>query len=127
MGMFDEIKCEVPLPDGWSGLMQTKDFECDMSLHTITADGRLVLEILERYEDVPKEQRPHPHADDDSLLGLCGCLKRITSQKESDFHGVITMYGSEEIGTDDKGYPRYKSHRYRAKFTDGRLVEIVLA
>jgi len=31
MGMFDHVRCEVPLPDGFKGEMQTKDFACTLS------------------------------------------------------------------------------------------------
>ena len=42
MGMYDNVTCEVPLPDGYSGAFQTKDFDCCMDRITIRADGRLV-------------------------------------------------------------------------------------
>lgn len=44
MGMFDTIKCEVPLPDpvppekAW---LQTKDFARTLATYTIRADGTL--------------------------------------------------------------------------------------
>lgn len=43
MGMFDYVKCEYPLPDGWkpSGLFQTKDLECALGTYTITKEGRI--------------------------------------------------------------------------------------
>jgi hypothetical protein len=43
MGMFDYVKSEVPLPDGYSGICQTKDFECPyLETYMIRADGRLI-------------------------------------------------------------------------------------
>ena len=27
MGMFDNLKCEMPLPDGFEGVFQTKSFD----------------------------------------------------------------------------------------------------
>lgn len=46
MGMFDCIRCRVPLPDGYSSsdLMQTKDFDCGLFVHEISEDGRLLLD-----------------------------------------------------------------------------------
>ena len=43
MGMYDRIKCELPLPDGWEpDELQTKDFDCLMEQHVITKTGRLL-------------------------------------------------------------------------------------
>lgn len=43
MGMFDDLRCEMPLPapdcDGVS--FQTKDFECNLDLYTIRKDGTI--------------------------------------------------------------------------------------
>lgn len=43
MGMFDDVRCNYPLPDGLvlSGF-QTKDFHCELDLYTITKEGRLM-------------------------------------------------------------------------------------
>ena len=46
MGLFDDVTCQVPLPDGWdaaSARLQTKSFpDPCMQHYTITAGGRLV-------------------------------------------------------------------------------------
>lgn len=148
MGMFDYIRCEAPLPDGWepNGSLQTKDFDCDMVCHVITSDGRLMLERIDETHIVPKAERPYPNEPDDSLLGMCGMLRSEKSQHESQFHGIVNFYGSEYrtadgqpanprggilhqngVATDSiTGEPlKYIWHEYNAKFTDGRLVEIV--
>jgi hypothetical protein len=45
MGMFDNVQSEVPLPDGYSGYFQTKDFDDPyLENYLIRADGRLVHE-----------------------------------------------------------------------------------
>jgi len=138
MGMFDYIRCEKPLPDGW-GLegdvvgLQTKDFDCEMVTHVITADGRLMLERVDRVEEVPKEKRPFPNAEAGTLESICGSISYVKSLHDSAFHGWVHFGGLEEIGRDPdekygpRGRPIYKDHRYRAKFTDGQLVEIVVA
>ena len=139
MGMFDYIRCDYPLPDGWQpvGALQTKDFDCEMVTHVITADGRLMLER--------KAERPYPDAPDDSLLSMCGSVRTECSQHNSNFHGVVNFYGSEYRTMDDQpARPRGTEHHgekvcdyttkeplkqiwheYDAKFTDGQLVEIV--
>lgn len=149
MGMFDYIRCEVPLPDGWdggpSGEMQTKDFDCEMVTHVITKDGRLMLERIDETHLVPKEERPYPDAPDTSILSMCGMLRSEKSIHESKFHGVVNFYGSEYRHMDDRPATpqgtmhdgenvsdyttkeplKHIWHEYNAKFTDGRLVEIV--
>jgi hypothetical protein len=43
MGMFDELQCHWPLPDGGPGADgQTKSLGCSLSRYTITASGRLL-------------------------------------------------------------------------------------
>jgi hypothetical protein len=143
MGMFDYVRCEVPLPDGWEPHdLQTKDFDCELVTHVITKDGRLMLERIDETHVVPKEERPYPN--DDGLLGMCGMLRTVRSQHDSNFHGVVNFYGSEYRTMDDKpATPRGVSHcegratdyttgeplkhiwhEYNAKFTDGQLVSI---
>lgn len=143
MGMFDYIRVEVPLPDGWQpDELQTKDFDCELVCHVITHDGILMLERIDNTEIVPKEDRPYPN--DDGLLGMVGSLKHEKSLHDSHFHGIVNFYGSEYRNLDDTpaspngvchgpdgvtelqtGVPlKHIWHEYNAKFTDGRLVEI---
>lgn len=46
MGMFDEIRCQAPLPDGYDASnewFQSKSFpDCCLCRYTITATGRLI-------------------------------------------------------------------------------------
>jgi hypothetical protein len=129
MGMFDYVRCEVPLPDGWAAdELQTKDFDCELVTHVITKEGRLMLERIDSTEFVPKEERPYP--TEDGLMGMCGMLRCTKSLHDSSFHGVVNFYGSETLGYeppqpgDQFRRPIYKSHDYHAKFTDGQLVSI---
>jgi hypothetical protein len=42
VGMFDDLTCEMPLPDGKPAIpFQTKDLDCELNQYTITPDGRL--------------------------------------------------------------------------------------
>jgi hypothetical protein len=116
MGMFDYIKCEVPLPDGCEStcIFQTKDFESVLATHTITADGFFFDDGC--YVHIPKEDRLHPEADEMSFKGMLGCIKWVPKIKRlDDFHGWFNFYGSDKDGI---------WHEYSAKYTDGNLVEI---
>lgn len=143
MGMFDYIRCEMPLPDGWNGHeLQTKDFECDMVTHVITKEGRLMLERIDEIHLVPRAERPYP--TEDGLLGMWGMMRTVKSLHDSNFHGVVNFYGSEYRTIDDQpATPNGVAHQggsvcdyttkeplkrvwheYNAKFTDGNLVSI---
>lgn len=47
MGMFDYVRCDVPLPDGWKGELQTKDFNCEMVEHLISNGGLISIECVD--------------------------------------------------------------------------------
>jgi hypothetical protein len=47
MGMFDYVRCGVPLPDGFEGELQSKDFDCAMS----TIEGDRLFWIDQRRSD----------------------------------------------------------------------------
>ena len=136
MGMFDYLRCEVDTPDGWkpeNGLFQTKDFDNQLVTITITADGRLLQEVITDTEVVPKEERPYPDAPDDDFRSLIGSIRTITrTEVIPDFHGIVHFYGTETVSktpdpTSVLGVRReLKFHDYQAKFTDGKLVEIKL-
>jgi hypothetical protein len=96
MGLFDYIVCEVPLPDGFTGELQSKDLDCYLLTHVITRDGRLLLEHLDRI-DYELETR-------------------FTSRRDANFHGALNFYGDcgkREAGT-------YEWHEYNAKFVHGQ-------
>lgn len=114
MGMFDYVRCEVPLPDGFTGELQTKDLQCDLVTHVIREDGMLVVEKIDQRLTVPKNERTYPDAADDSFLALAGSVRTVKSQHVSDFHGWLNFYGGSHGDW----------HEYRAKFTDGHLVKI---
>jgi hypothetical protein len=131
MGMFDYIRCEKPLPDGFAGELQTKDFGCEMVTHVITSDGRLMLDDGHN-EIVPEEDRPYYGTEkwDHPLFKICGSVRRVPKYIDANFHGIVYFGGLETIGFEPderwgpRGRPIYKGHDYRAKFTDGNLVGI---
>lgn len=108
MGLFDDVTCEYPLPDGVSvprGGFQTKSMDDPyLDDYKITAEGEL---WLLHYELVPSglpesEFRP---------------FKRVNEewQRVDDFRGEIRFYG------DIDG----KWHEYSALFDGGRLLSIL--
>lgn len=116
MGLFDYVRCEIPLPDGFTGELQTKDIDDPfMNTHIITKDGRLMMEVLVRTESVPKSERPFPDAEEGSPAEIYGSVRFIREQKDANFHGLLNFYGGG--GSEDW-------HEYEAKFTDGQLVSI---
>ena len=96
MGMFDDVVCEVPLPDGKPGKhFQTKDFEAPyLEKYTITADGRL-------FRDKPWWERKKDDPPDPS---------------DMNYHGTLNFY---DYNTETKDW-----REFNAKFTDGQLVAI---
>lgn len=117
MSMFDYVRVCVPLPDGYvpsrEDNFQTKDFDCSLTTVWMREDGRLLIEDFE-YEDVPKEERPYPN--DTGIKGIFGCLRKINLRwRDLEFHGWFVFYD----------YVDGVSHEYKAKYTDGKLMEIV--
>ena len=116
MGMFDYVRSEIALPDGFAGELQTKDLDCDMTVALIRADGRLLIEDSE-WEAVPKAERPYPDAPDGSIEALAGSMRTVNRRwRDLQYHGDLSFYGYEQ------GKPG--AHEYKARFTDGQLVRI---
>lgn len=115
MGMFDWVKVKMPLPDspGNDIDFQSKDTEDQFLTHyTITADGRLTKPKITRYED-----RSDPKAEGFmSVLGMATPI--IDGEVEIPFHGYIHFH---HYNNKTREY-----WNYRAKFTDGKCVEITL-
>ncbi len=110
MGMFDYIKCEYPLPDGWNGELQTKDFDCEMVTHIITADGRLMLEGI-------IESKFH------GIVNFYGSEYHSLNDQPARPKGV--SHGPDGVKDYTTGEPlKHIWHEYNAKFTDGKLVSI---
>lgn len=96
MGMFDDVRCEVPVPgepQPKHPQFQTKDFECYLDSYTIKADGTLWRKERDDGEESAPLQVP--------------------------FHGLLNFYTYEGGGhrNADPGI----WFEYEAKFTDGKL------
>jgi len=124
MGMFDNIKCEYPLPDKPIGARnwQTKSFGDGMvggfmDNYTITPEGKLILHKC-TYETVPEEERPYygtPDWDKNLLMQICGSMKSTPLEDEDqEYHGVINIY----TNTSNNEWVEYD-----IKFTDGVVTE----
>ena len=118
MGMFDTLYVNLNLLPitseeqeflGEDCSFQTKNFDCELTEIYITDEGELKINRFE-YEDVPKEERPHPN--DEGLLGLAGSIRRINERFETiSYHGIINFYTS----VNDVWYEFY------ANFDNGKL------
>lgn len=142
MGMFDSITCNYPLPgltDPSSINFQTKDLECLLTRYTITREGRLIKHYVE-YEECPEVQRPLDGTPEwNGWPGkLLGCLRvKASSERDIDtnYHGWLEFYGDRrsgdlllidpESGRDLLNPVRGEWFEYRAKFTDGRIVDLI--
>lgn len=114
MGMFDEIRVELPLPDDtpvsdtW---YQTKSLDNALSQYVITANGELYEEVWDReWEE-----------DAESFFG--GKYKLIKGSYRRDyltnFHGDIRFYSCTPENSIDRTW-----RDYYARFTNGKLQEM---
>ncbi len=124
MGMFDYLRCDVPLPDGRiepGPVWQTKDSPCEMGLVVISADGRLLYQEA-HYESVPEEQRPYYgkpewNGERSGIWRACGSMNRVIDRVyDADYHGDVRFY---RCGNDTSDWEEYS-----ARFTDGQLSRI---
>jgi hypothetical protein len=125
MGMFDNVYCNQPLPDGFisrSGF-QTKDFDRAMETYTITPDGHLMHRFIDHYDPVPEGEWKYVGTTDplEKIWHEASKEKAVYAERDVNFHGWFRFYAGE--GKREDGTWRW--HEYRAKFTDGQLVKIV--
>lgn len=95
MGMFDELRCEVPIPVGQSRVFQTKDIQewCQLEEYVLSQDGRLL-----KVGD--------------------GCGNKIEPPEDLGFDGDVCFYDFEEPQKAEGWL------EYRATFRGGQCVEI---
>lgn len=112
MGMFDYVKCEYPMPEGFEDVQdaahQTKDLECYMTNYLITREGRLV-EHRRFYEDHPTETRRDAILKRDVPVRV----RNGESFTDLDFHGDLD-FGTFNTETSE-------SVDLLARFTEGCL------
>lgn len=127
MGMFDNVKCEYPLPDAphvvQKEVFQTKSFGDGftggfMDDYTVTKDGKLIWN-KKTYEYVEEEDRPYygkSEWEKHGLYRLMGSLRSVHEEDiEKDFHGVLNIY--TEVGR--------VWYEYNIEFTNGKVSRII--
>ena len=152
MGMFDNFRCEIPLPDGWTPgkTLQTKDFDCDMRTITLNAQGRLVddgrpwhsgevteAEFKRIEEQVAETRRLLPDYMPGKTYTIVPEERIAALAREIPFHGMVEFYGDEpappgatgaiggrHVSDSGEDLGPWVFHVYVAKFTDGLLQEI---
>ena len=139
MGMFDNLRCEYPLPDAAAQNFdfQTQSLDCLLDDYVITKEGRLVKHYVD-WEATPEEERIVPEDLTGSVWeGLWG-RTRVEAGSERDidtnFHGWLNFCGNRtreirainlKTGEDElHPGPPPEWFEYNAKFTGGTLVEI---
>ncbi len=104
--MYDELICEMPLPDGFkpTDKFQTKSLDNVLDQYTITAEGELWCEPYPWVETESANRKP----------------ERVLYHGWISFHtGSITPYDREKPNARLQAWLEYD-----AKFTDGKCVEI---
>ncbi len=97
MGMFDTVRCQLPLPDLKDPAhveFQTKSLYCHLDDYIITKAGRLI---------------------------LVGGIKGSGADLDVHYHGMLNFYGTKD---QKQGYNPENWYEYDAKFTDGTLVNV---
>lgn len=130
MGMFDEIKCEWPLPvEGANALTyQTKDTPsqfCD--LYMIRADGTLWHQDYDTEDQsvAGKWMAEHPGEalpeKMDIIENYCGCISRVNERwaQVVDFKGTVCFYGNITPGVRGR-------LEWAARFESGKLAAVTL-
>ena len=117
--MFDEIKCEYPLPDAGSVInFQSKSLNCLMDKYKVTLDGRLIFH-KEIWIPVPEQDRPFygkPEWDNKDIYRLFGCLKSVPQgDEDTHYHGILNIYTTE----------KYYLYEYDLIFTNGNLEKVL--
>jgi hypothetical protein len=89
MGMFDQLRCHVPLPVEavQDHVFQTKSLDCTLANYEITPEGRLLEERFD-YED-------HSSPDQSILQRLQSSMVAVNRRWEAvDFTGEVEFYTS---------------------------------
>jgi len=121
MGMYDNLKIKtemLPISDDDKKLLgenpdwQTKDFDCIFSTAEITEDGKL------KFRSFSYGWDENGISTMTKVTGKKGALieKNVEWIDLKDYHGFVIFYSSDK--NDDWW-------EFNAKFTDGKLVEIL--
>ena len=133
MGLYDNLKCNYPLPDNGPQDIeyQTKDLENYLGEYELTVDGKLIEHCWE-WESTPKDELKYPD------MPFIGCMRKVKDShyiKELDFTGILNFYGDKYSGElilwnfktgEDELHPGPKPEWFEfvATFIDGQLINI---
>jgi hypothetical protein len=115
MGMFDNVRCKLPLPwpeaADFDAEWQTKDLDCQLDLYEIREDGTLW------HEDYDTEDRSDPNAE--GLNRFCGMRTRVNKRWEQmQFEGELCFYHL----VDPPNLPKLW-YEVKLWFKDGRVAD----
>ncbi len=120
--MFDEVRVEVGLPDGYTGRhFQTKDLDCGLDHYRISAEGRLLVEDYEL----------HVLPADPAKTFSPPFRRESKGWRDTHFHGILNFYASppplgHRLGEGGRRGHVDSWHEYDAEFTDGQLVGLTV-
>ena len=100
MGMYDELKCEYPLPEKFikyqDKLFQTKSLGNCLSRYFISKEGQLI-EQTHDWLAVPDEERPYFGKPQWEQLSWIGSMKTVPQEPTKlNYTGEIRFYTSDE-------------------------------
>lgn len=105
MGMYDEVKCDYPLPtESLFEIYQTKSLDCVMATYEITTDGRL-LQTAEMFGTLDKPES----------VSLTGIIEFYNSNVCASAFGHLFTRNGED----------FESVTYEATFDKGVVTKIV--
>lgn len=127
MGMFDELRCKMPLPveidvehrDHW---FQTKSLGCELDYYEIREDGTLW------HETYKTDDRSDPNAK--GLMRLAGSMTRVERQWVPclAFTGEIVFYtqassiAAKDVGQSHSGWIEFSTYFVRGELKQFELM-----
>jgi hypothetical protein len=130
MGMFDNIKCQYPLPIAgkleeldvnWAKeVFQTKDLDNSLANYKISAEGRLIQEVVdEEWILYTKEEIAELKIKPWSIVKEV--VEKGRHERDTNYHGIVLFYTSLEYSDSEDIWVEFK-----ATFTNGDLQDVVL-
>lgn len=131
MGLYDNLKCDYPLPNidekkipqDYEYPFQTKSFNCDLENYTITKTGRLIHHTMS-YDLLPENERPYwgtSEWDEDDMFKMIGCISSESlGDKEYDYTGLVNFYTTLSNKEDNA----WEWIEFMAEFDNGQLKRI---
>jgi hypothetical protein len=119
MGMYDELKCEYPLPEKSAKYQdlqfQTKSLGNFLDKYIISKDGELIIYSFD-WEPVPEEDRPFYGKPEWQQLSWVGSFKSIPNEPRKIEHtGEVRFYST----VDNEDWIEFV-----AFFSKGKLIHI---